>query len=189
MEKENLNELSSLLTEEIYFLPEEFNEAPQEEKEENRPAPSISSVEEPKIKSLKTGKTEDLKPEPIKVRGDFSQQVLVLHEESELTEDALELLSKILGAVNHSMSDIGLLSSEELEGRSLEDFKEIGAHKIIRFGRIKHPINAIPAPEYQVHSDEETEFLFADALTVIKDDNSLKRKLWGALQVLFHVTK
>ncbi len=189
MESENLNDLSSLITEEIYFIPGEF-ETKAETKKTTDSIKEESVVAEPALEApIKKSEEPEVAKEPIQIRGEFAQQVLVLHEEDELPQEALDLLSKILGAVNHSMADVALLSSAELEGRTMEEFKEIGAHKIIRFGRIKHAINATPAPEYQVHSDEETEFLFVDALTQIKDDNTLKRKLWTALQVLFNVTK
>ena len=53
---------------------------------------------------------------------------------------------------------------------------------------IKHPINALPATAYEVYSEDGTEYLFADALSVISEEKELKRKLWNSLQVLFNLS-
>jgi hypothetical protein len=64
----------------------------------------------------------------------------------------------------------------------------LNAHVILKFGRIKHPVNAIQAMPYEVHAEEETEYLFADALSVIAEDVHLKKKLWKSLQILFNLS-
>jgi len=127
-------------------------------------------------------------PIPPIVRGQFAKGILILHEEDELADEVMDMLSKMVSAVNHSMSDVGLLSSEELKGKSLEDFQAINAHKVIKFGKISHPINALPIPSYQIKTEEETEYLFADSLTQISMDRALKKKLWENLQTLFNIS-
>ncbi|MFC3881432.1 hypothetical protein ACFOSV_14655 [Algoriphagus namhaensis] len=195
MEKITLSELANIITEEIYLLPEDramdSNEATHQEALEDKspkqePAPQqpveneeaeqVSVVMEPKL-------------EPIKISGSFNQGILILHEEEELSGEIMTLLSNIINAVNHSMNDVGLVASSQLAGRSLEELYDLGAHKIVKFGRIRHGIDALPAPDYQVYTENETEFLFADALTSIQEDKALKGKLWKALQSLFNITK
>ena len=100
----------------------------------------------------------------------------------------MDMLVKMLNACGHSMSEVGLLAAENLENRSLEEFKALNAHVVLKFGRIKHPINQLPINSYEIHTEEETEYLFADALTSIAEDKGLKRQLWGALQLLFNLS-
>jgi hypothetical protein len=112
----------------------------------------------------------------------------VIHEETNLNPEVMDMLVKMLNACGHSMSEVGLLSAENLENRSMEDFKALNAHVVLKFGRIKHPINHLPISSYEIHTEEETEYLFADALTSISEDKGLKRQLWAALQLLFNLS-
>lgn len=178
MENESLEELQHFLPEEIYLTPEDRK--------------SILSSLEAGQKAVKKidipTQEEEIKPEPIEVKGTFAKGILILHEENELSPEVMDMLVKMITAVGHSMSDVGLLNSEKLENRSMEDFQAINAHVVLKFGRIKHSINALPASPYEVYSDEGTEYLFADALSVISETKELKRKLWNSLQVVFNLT-
>lgn len=126
--------------------------------------------------------------EQIPIKGDFSRGILVIHEEANLNAEVMDMLVKMLNACGHSMSEVGLLAAENLENRNMEEFKALNAHVVLKFGRIKHPINQLPINSYEIHTEEETEYLFADALTSISEDKGLKRKLWGALQLLFNLS-
>jgi hypothetical protein len=70
----------------------------------------------------------------------------------------------------------------------MEEFQALNAHVVLKFGKIKHPINALFDQLYEIHSDDETEFLFADSLSSIFEDKKLKVKLWNSLQILFNLT-
>jgi hypothetical protein len=70
----------------------------------------------------------------------------------------------------------------------MEDFQGLNAHVVLKFGRIKHPVNNLPFAAYDIHTEGETEYLFADALSTIAEDKQLKRKLWTALQLLFNLS-
>lgn len=131
----------------------------------------------------------EIKDEPIQVRGNFEKGVLILHEEESLRPEVMDMLVKMINAVGHSMNEVGLLASQSLEGRNMEDFKNLNAHTVLKFGRIKHPVNSILTSLYEVYSEDETEYLSADALSVISEDQKLKKKLWTALQVLFNISK
>ncbi|GAB2501713.1 hypothetical protein [Algoriphagus taiwanensis] len=197
MDTMSFEELSSFLQEDIFLIPEEkslyaegqVKEAPQVKEEREilqTPEPVIVA---PKIENAPVQVIEEeITPEPIQVRGNFTKGILVLHEEAELLPEVMEMLVKMINACGHSMTEIGLLSSEGLTNRSMEEFLALNAHTVLKFGRIKHPINAIPAQLYEIHSEEETEFLFADSLTVISEDRELKSKLWKSLKVLFNIT-
>ncbi|RIW15759.1 hypothetical protein D0X99_10065 [Algoriphagus lacus] len=206
MEKESLEELKSLIEEEIYLIPEDrkailaqlegiptanldvkpIPEAitPVEHQPQKESVVIPVSSSQPEPQSI----VEELLVEPIKIRGNFSKGVLILHEEGELSAEVMDMLVKMINACGHSMNEVGLVASESLEGRSMEDFLALNSHTVLKFGRIKHPINALPAPSYEVFAENETEYLFADSLTMIAEDKNLKKKLWTSLQVLFNLT-
>jgi hypothetical protein len=190
MENMSIQELQHIITEELFFFekdsksnqsPEDTNLSIEPEKPNTLPRTvHLEGAPPPK---------EDLKPEPLIVRGNFEKGILVLHEEQELKPEVLEMLGNMVNAVGHSMNEIGLLSSVELEGRTLSDLYDLNAHIVLKFGRIKHPINALPASDYQIHTEGETEYLFADALSTISEDKALKGKLWNTLKILFNIAK
>jgi hypothetical protein len=206
MENASLEELQSLIEEEIYLIPEDRKaildqlEGKPSGKTEIKPTakvippvqdlprqePVSAPVYEPQPESQTV--VEEPLVEPIAIRGNFSKGVLILHEEGELNAEVMDMLVKMINACGHSMNEVGLVASESLEGRSMEDFLSLNAHTVLKFGRIKHPINAMPAPAYEVFSENETEYLFADSLSMISEDKNLKKKLWTSLQVLFNLT-
>ncbi|TFV97591.1 hypothetical protein E4S40_02775 [Algoriphagus kandeliae] len=194
MEKDSLNSLKLFLQEDLYLFGEEVDQIldKQNTKEISTEILKKEEVEtEDSIDELELEDTriqEVSEPVPPIIRGGFEKGILILHEEEALNDEIMDMLSKIIIAVNQSMNDVGLLSSKELEGKSLEDFQAINAHKVIKFGRISHPINALPIHDYQIKTEGETEYLFADSLTQISMDKALKRKLWDTLRTLFNIS-
>jgi hypothetical protein len=203
MEQDSLEALKSLIEEEIYLIPEDraailaqitnqiTSPAPTREKElevreEVAPvyASSPESIASPEPQNLE----KEEAAEPISIRGKYSKGVLVLHEEAELSAEVMDMLVKMINAVGHSMTEVGLVASEQLEGRSMDELLALNPHIVLKFGRINHPINALPALAYEIFVDQETEFLFADSLTMISEDKNLKKKLWTSLQVLFNIS-
>lgn len=189
MEKSSLGELKLFLTEDIFLLDEDLESLTKNDSQEIQVKPTQTTAISSPLPSpvAESPAQEEEVQEPIKVRGKFEKGILILHEESSLADPVMDMLVKMITAVNHSMSEVGLLSSEELEGRTLEEFQAINAHVILKFGRIKHPINALPIHEYQPHTEDETEYLFADSLSMIAEDGNLKRKLWASLKSLFNL--
>lgn len=206
MENFSLEELKSLIEEEIYLISEdrktilaqmEGNSSLSPKTQKTEPAQihtreEISEVEVsvniPEPKPEPQVVAEEPIAEPIPIRGNFTKGVLILHEETELNADVMEMLVKMINACGHSMNEVGLVASENLEGRSMEEFQSLNAHTVLKFGRISHPINAVPARPYEVYSENETEYLFADSLSMIGEDVNLKKKLWTSLQVLFNLS-
>lgn len=174
MENDSIEELQYLITEEIYLIPED-RKAILAQLEGKAESPQEVAIPEPVV-------------EPIPVRGNFSKGVLILHEEKELPTEVMDMLVNMIKAVGHSMNEVGMVSSELLENKSMEDFQALNAHVVLKFGKIKHPINALFDQLYEIHSDTETEFLFADSLSSIFEDKKLKVKLWNSLQILFNLT-
>ncbi len=197
MEEMNIQQLQYILTEDLFLIKEEFQTKPLSEKSEPKPIqekpqnsiPKAVSTSESSIVQEPTAEDLVISKDPIPIRGNFENGVLILHEEEELADEVMEMMVKMIQAVNHSMNEVGMISSKNLEGRTLEEFIDLNAHKVLKFGRIKHPINALPAIEYTIHTEEETEYLFADSLSVIAEDRDLKVKLWNSLKILFNISK
>lgn len=197
MENDSLESLSAFLEEPIFLLEEDQKSiaaalqvsvgseiAPAEVLNTSISSRENVATDTPTDQEIKLEAFE----EPIPIKGNFSKGILVIHEEANLNEEVMDMLVKMLNACGHSMSEVGLLAAENLENRTLEEFKALNAHVVLKFGRIKHPINQLPINSYEIHTEEETEYLFADALTSIAEDKGLKRQLWGALQLLFNLS-
>lgn len=187
MENMSIQELQHIITEELFFFEKDPKLDPTKE-DQNISVELGKPKILPKTIHLEPAK-EELKPEPLIVRGNFEKGILVLHEEQELKPEVLQMLGNMVNAVGHSMNEIGLLSSQELEGRTLAELYELNAHIVLKFGRVKHPINALPASDYHIHTEDETEYLFADSLSTISENQALKGKLWNTLKILFNIAK
>ena len=197
MENDSLESLSAFLEEPIFLLEEDQKSIAAALQVPVGSEAALAEVLTTSISSKENVATDtptdqeiklEAVEEPIPIKGNFSKGILVIHEEANLNAEVMDMLVKMLNACGHSMSEVGLLAAETLENRSLEEFKALNAHVVLKFGRIKHPINQLPINSYEIHTEEETEYLFADALTSISEDKGLKRQLWGALQLLFNLS-
>ena len=164
MENISIHHLQHFITEDLYLLKEDMG-LPREVREPVlKYTPKTAVLAEiPEEKAI----VAEIKAEPIQVRGNFEKGVLILHEEESLKPEVMDMLVKMINAVGHSMNEVGLLNSTSLEGRTMEDFKNLNAHTVLKFGRIKHPVNSNLTAMYEVYSEDETEYLSADALSVI----------------------
>lgn len=191
MDKNTLGELKFILNEDIFLFEEDKDSLAKESgfQTGNLDLNQVQGPASPGLTKIETKQeaAPEVELEPIQIRGKFEKGILILHEEESLNAEIMDMLVKILQAVGHSMSEVGLLNSQELEGRSLDEFHAINAHVVLKFGRIKHPINAFPILDYHIHTENETEYLFADSLTSIFEDSNLKRKLWTTLKTLFNI--
>ncbi|MCE2777020.1 MAG: hypothetical protein LW824_18820 [Algoriphagus sp.] len=198
MENDSLEFVQTFLEDSIFLLPEDREKIEQSLFGTSESLVANETAEVEKSADLSAGTPEVLNlPEeiqsapvldPIQVKGNFTKGILVLHEESNLNSEVMDMLVKMLNACGHSMTEVGLLAAESLENRSMEDFQALNAHVVLKFGRVKHPINQLPINSYEIHTEGETEYLFADALTSISEDKTLKRQLWTTLQLLFNLS-
>lgn len=194
MENESLASLQSFIDEPLFLLPEDRRSLEAELFGTTTQTPAVGDEkqgidlsQEVEVETPAPNST-DFIPEPLLVQGNFSKGILILHEESKLNVEVMDMLVKMLNACGHSMSEVGMLSSENIQNSSIEDFQGLNAHVVLKFGRIKHPVNHLPFAAYDIHTEGETEYLFADALSTIAEDKLLKRKLWTALQLLFNLS-
>lgn len=196
MENDSLESLQLFLEDPIYLLPSDRMKLKEALRGYSSPnfLKSTDSIETVKIEPNSNAAKKELEElknldsTPIPVQGGFSKGVLIVHEELTLSPEVMDMLVKMLNACGYSMSEVGLVSSENLVTRSMEDFHNLNGHVVLKFGRIKHPIQQLPFSLYEIHVEGETEYLFADALSTIAEDKALKRQLWGALQLLFNLS-
>ena len=192
MEKISLHELQFFLEEDLFLIPEDRQQLENSSSQVVQPTSESTPAEVQESQEVYDSpiiEEEKIESEPIQVKGSFSNGLLIVHEEEELNAEVMDMLVKMINAVGKSMNEVGMVSSEILEGRSLEDFMALNAHTILKFGRISHPVNSVPAIPYEVYTDRETQYLFADSLSQIAEDKMMKRKLWNALQILFNINK
>ena len=199
MQQVKIQDLSFLEEDEIFLLPEDAHQIRSQFVSSNEEDSLISSEREEQKEEIANFKNpesergpqkeaEEVIQEPIPLQGSLTKGILIVHEEEKLNAEIMDMLVKMITACGHSMNEVGLVSSLTLENRSMEEFQALNAHVVIKFGRIKHPINQFSFGAYEIQSEGETEYLFADALSSIAEDKSLKRKLWSALQLLFNLS-
>lgn len=121
--------------------------------------------------------------------GNFEKGILIVYEGSHLEADLREFLFKILGAVNCSLKDIALSSSESVEEVSLGKIDELNANKILIFGKLNHKLYQFKQRDYEIRNDNGIEYLYSDDLRSIFSDVALKKSLWNMLQILFGIKK
>lgn len=188
MEKISLQELQFVI-EDSLFLTEEDKKSYQSVDSTSAPESVKETVHEERTSYAQEEKVEKAEITPIEVQGNYTNGLLILHEEEQVKPELMEMLVNMMNAVGKSMNEVGLLSSSKLEGKTLEDFNALNGHIILKFGRIQHPINSVPAIPYEVYTEDETQYLFADSLSQISEDKNLKIKLWKSLQILFNIKK
>lgn len=94
----------------------------------------------------------------------------------ELPEHEILLLSKILSAVKLSLAAVRIVEAKELD---LSQWIEKPA-KVIGFG-----IKISGVGYYDVIETPNTDLLLADRLSILSDDDDLKKRLWISLKQLF----
>ena len=121
-------------------------------------------------------------------RGGFARQVWVLAAESAGQAEALDFLTKILAAarLNLEKDTLFVRVPGNTQVSILPAIKEKHGEFILVFGLSPSDIGLkadIPM-YYPLHFYGST-FLFADALSSLEPDKTLKSKLWLALQQMF----
>lgn len=122
---------------------------------------------------------------PIAVPLKLNHKVLVIADV--ISDDEKTFLSRILGAVGLSLSQIDLIEIQKIQHIDYDSFI---AQKIttqfISFGiglsRLNWDLMLVP---YQIRTASGIDFLLANDLGAIATDTTLKKNLWAALQKMF----
>ncbi|AGA79935.1 hypothetical protein Echvi_3723 [Echinicola vietnamensis DSM 17526] len=190
MEEMDIDKLGFFIEEDIFLIPEDAQEILLADKFKDVAEDIPEELAEDTEETTAGAAPEETNPLPsLAYDGDFEKGLLVIHQDDPLGEDLKTFLLKILRAVSYSLKDIALVPASRVAELPPEAILQLNPHKVLVFGRLNHPIIQHKETAYEVTSDGETEFLFADGLPVIFEDESLKRQLWKSLQVLFNINK
>ena len=182
MENMSIHELGLFLDKEIYLLPQEAEQLLTKRAQPVLEEKSNSHQEEFEMEGLEEIQT-------LAFEGGFEKGILVIYEGKSLESSLSDYLFKILGAVSCSLKDIALANSEDTEKTTMSSITALNPNKIIVFGKVRHEIMMSVKKTYEVHQEDEIEYLFADDLKQISESLDLRKALWKELQVLFNITK
>ena len=121
--------------------------------------------------------------------GNFEKGILVIYQGDHLETNHREFLFKILQAVNCSLKDIALSSSEMIEETTMETLQQMNPNKILIFGKLRHDLMKFMQHKYEILNENGVEYFFSDDLREISENIELKRLLWNKLQILFGIKK
>jgi len=170
--------------------------------ENKRPAKPVFIAEMPAEASFVAEPEVDLptiKPapvaenQPIAKLGGFAKKILVLVNEEDvlhISDHSLELLSKMLAAVQLSLADIALinLAAQKLDLQHIH--RELDAEINLFFG-VEPSSMGLPMrfPHFQVQNWNNKMFLYSPSLRELngssEDQTNQKRNLWASLKVIF----
>ena len=115
------------------------------------------------------------------------QVLIVLDEEPARFEADKVYLARILKAVNLNLDGVHLLNiygSEQLDFKPTLNTKKV--HHFLSFGVPFLRVNLdIMMNVYVPKRHKGVNFLFADRLSVIENDEALRKQLWAALKFIF----
>lgn len=129
-------------------------------------------------------------PAPVASVPDFipynpKNQVLILVDN--INQEEMELLGKILGAVQLQIDQVDLLDLSKVGDTSLKNIlTQKSLRQLLTFGVSLFRIQLeIPLTPYQIREVQGVKFLYSDALGEIKDDVTRKKALWSAMKAFF----
>jgi hypothetical protein len=174
MEDENLQLLSLYMDAQVIVLPQEKavirSNAPQ--------------IQEENLEN------EDLALEevnPLVFVGNFEKKVLIVFEGDELSAETHEFLFKLVSAVNCTVKDVAIFSSQDFERASTSQIEALDAQKIIIFGKVLHELFNFTRNNYEIINREQIDYLFCEDLNSIIGNLATKKILWGKLKNLFNL--
>ena len=125
----------------------------------------------------------------IRSMGSNNAQIIFLvndRQHSYASDEAMDMLLKLLAACKLSMEDIALINcfGQEVNYDSLTN--QFRPKKTLLFGVDPAAINLpFMIPFFQVQRHNDQSYLFAPALEDFLSDTALKKKLWTSLQKIF----
>jgi hypothetical protein len=174
MENSGLSHFGMYLDQEVFLLPEDKINL-------------LSSLGNPAAIEEELPIEEEPEYPTLTYEGNFEKGVLVVHLGEQLSQPLTSLLLKILDAVGCSLKDIALIGTTTLETVPIQSIYDMDPNKIIVFGSFRHELMTVKPGDYQIIQHGGVEYLFADDIKLIAEDQQLKRALWNELQVLFNI--
>ncbi len=176
------NFLAEFIKEPIYVIKESLS-TPEVQKAENSVPKEIEDntvVEEPEV-------ALSAPPTPLPTKGENLKHCIVLLDtEAEIISASdEEFLYKILGAVKRSSNDVLIANINGANKDSIDALLAEHNHRhLLAFGLENLP-DGTSAPLYEIKSVSGRQYLLADHLHAIAQDQDKKKALWKALQSMF----
>lgn len=125
-----------------------------------------------------------------KPEGNYAQKVLILMLKEPAFADWRGFLEKLLGAAKINLANdtllVALQNKEQLSIAPLLKSKQ--PDQVLVFGIQPDQMGLyLSVEKYQPIFFSNTNFLFADSLSVLEPDKNLKMKMWTAMKTLFKI--
>lgn len=112
--------------------------------------------------------------------------ILVQSAGKQLPQEQIELLGKILTAINVDAGNIDLIDIDNFNGLNLPAFRKAGFERVISFGVKPSDLGLhLLARPYSAINWQGIQLLFADSVDQIAQSTDLKKALWAALKQNF----
>ncbi|MBY0536818.1 MAG: hypothetical protein K2P88_13300 [Chitinophagaceae bacterium] len=172
--------------------------------EEERNNPKLKSEEEgtvPKTVNKVAGSTlEQPKPVPEELRvprylGEHKRKVSLLvrfEKDTHISDLALEMLSKMLGACRLNLADVAIINTAKQEFTMGDIKKSMSPQVVMLFGQDQQKL-ALPFvfPDFKIQLHDQVTYLSAPDLGYLATSDptvkELKMKLWNNLKTIFNV--
>ncbi len=113
--------------------------------------------------------------------------IISVNNDEQLNQSHLQWLDKVIEAIKMNSNDFSIMDSNVAKMLRISKLNSIFENIIIFDNNIdKYGIHA-NLPKYEFFSFNNLNILYADEISITKDDNTLKKRLWFALQSQFHV--
>lgn len=113
--------------------------------------------------------------------------IISVNNDEQLNQSHLQWLDKVIEAIKMNSNDFSIMDSNVAKMLRISKLNSIFENIIIFDNNIdKYGIHA-NLPKYEFFSFNNLNILYADEISITKDDNTLKKRLWLALQSQFNV--
>ncbi|MEY3242792.1 MAG: hypothetical protein RIR11_4231 [Bacteroidota bacterium] len=127
----------------------------------------------------------------LKIEGQYAQKVMLILPAADYDSTRLFLEKMLSAAKLNLMQDtliVQLLGQESVN--IMQEIKKRAPEQVLIFGIQPDQLCLhIETKLYQPLFFQNTNFLFADRLTLLESDKNMKTKLWAAMQVVFKIQK
>lgn len=124
------------------------------------------------------------------IEGNLDADLIVIYNsenEEKLAPELRDFLMKLIGAAKHSLdntlivNDLSSLKFEQVSSKTK-------ATKLIVFGSTRNHLGLnLNLKRYKTYNLNGCESIFADKLSVLKDDNKRKTAIWSLMKTMFNI--
>ncbi len=113
--------------------------------------------------------------------------IISVNNDEQLNQSHLQWLDKVIEAIKMNSNDFSIMDSNVAKMLRISKLNSIFENIIIFDSNINNYGIHAKLPKYEFFSFNTLNILYADEISITKDDNTLKKRLWLALQSQFNV--